>query len=142
MRFLTILLLAAAWLAPAAHAAEPLLARAADDPALVWGPCPPFLPKGCGLAVLHGDPARPNVDVLFRVPAGAVIPRHWHSSAERMVLIAGALKVAYDGREPVTLKPGMYAYGPPKLPHSGICEGSESCVLFIAFEAPLDAHPE
>ena len=34
--------------------AEQALALAHDDPQLKWGPCPPFLPKGCGIAVLHG----------------------------------------------------------------------------------------
>ena len=41
----------------------------ADDPHLQWNPCPPFLPKGCQIAVLHGDPAKPNVDVFLKVPA-------------------------------------------------------------------------
>lgn len=128
--------------APAAHAAEAALARSADDPKLAWGPCPPFLPAGCGLAVLHGDPSKPNLDVFFRVPAGAVIPHHWHTSAERMALVSGEMQVTYDGQAPMTLRPGMYAYGPAKLGHSGRCGDAGPCVLFIAFEAPLDAHPD
>lgn len=47
------------------------------------------MPKGFELAVLHGDPAQPNADVFFRIPAKAQIPNHWHSSAERMVLVEG-----------------------------------------------------
>ena len=64
---------------------EPALARTADDAQLEWGPCPPFLPKGCAIAVLHGDPAHGNFDVFFKVPAQSSIPLHWHTSAERMV---------------------------------------------------------
>lgn len=128
----------AAAAAPAAK--EPALARSFRDPALAWGPCPAFLPQGCQIAVLHGDPGKPNVDIFFKVPAGAVIARHWHSSAERMVLVSGELTVVYDGQAPVTLLPGMYAYGPARLPHSATCAGGgEPCVLFIAFEQPLDA---
>ena len=37
---------------------------------LQWGPCPPIFPAGCQIAVLHGDPARPNADVFLRVPGG------------------------------------------------------------------------
>jgi quercetin dioxygenase-like cupin family protein len=55
------------------------------------------------------------------------------------VLVAGELRVNYDGQPAVNLKPGMYAYGPPALPHSGRCESDDPCVLFIAFEAPVDA---
>lgn len=111
----------------------------ADDPALSWGPCPPFLPEGCGIAVLHGDPSAPNADVFFRVPAGARIARHWHNSAERIVVVAGEMEVTYDGHASSMLQPGSYAYGPARLPHSAVCVGKTACVLAIAFEQPVDA---
>lgn len=122
-------------------AQEQALSRSAQDAQLQWGPCPPFMPAGCGLAVLHGDPAKANADVFLRLPANAVIPKHWHTSAERMVLVAGELSVTYEGQAKVVLKPGMYAYGPAKLPHSAACAGSAPCVLFIAFESAVDAVP-
>ena len=31
---------------------EQALTQTLDDPQLKWGPCPPFLPKGCAIAVL------------------------------------------------------------------------------------------
>jgi quercetin dioxygenase-like cupin family protein len=120
-------------------AQEPATTQTADDPKLQWGPCPAFLPKGCGIAVLHGDPAKDNVDVFFKVPAKSTIPLHWHTSAERMVLVAGELHVTYDGQKKAVLKPGTYAYGPAKHPHDGYCASNKPCVLFIAFESPLDA---
>ena len=113
----------------------------ANDRQLKWGPCPPFLPKGCGIAVLHGDPAKNNVDVFFKVPAKSTIPLHWHTSPERMVLVAGELHVTYDGQKMAVLKAGTYAYGPAKQPHKGFCASAVPCVLFIAFESPLDATP-
>jgi len=111
----------------------------ADDEGLQWGPCPDFMPEGCGLAVLQGDPADHNADVFFRLPGGTTAPHHWHTSAERMVLVSGKMEVNYDGQEPVILKPGTYAYGPPKLPHVTHCRSDEDCLLFIAFEKPVDA---
>ena len=120
---------------------DPAIARSADDARLQWGPCPAFLPEGCQIAVLHGDPAKPNADVFFKVPANSKLPLHWHSSAERMVLVAGELHVTYEGQEVTILKPGMYAYGPARRPHSGSCAGVGPCVLFIAFESPVDAVP-
>ena len=113
----------------------------AQDAGLQWGPCPPFMPEGCAIAVLHGDPAQPNADVFLKVPGGAVIPRHRHTSAERMVLVSGELRVTYDGQRETVLRPGSYAYGPANLPHLGTCAAGESCVLFIAFESPVDAMP-
>jgi len=124
-----------------APAEEQALTRTAGDAQLKWGPCPPFLPKGCAIAVLHGDPAKDNVDVFFKVPAKSTIPLHWHTSPERMVLVAGELHVIYDGQNKAVLKPGTYAYGPAKRPHKGFCASAVPCVLFIAFESPLDAVP-
>ena len=118
---------------------EQAVARKADDRSLDWGPCPSFMPAGCALAVLHGDPSKPNADVFFRVPAGASLPIHWHTSAERMVLVSGELRVIYQGQEPVVLTSGAYAYGPPGRPHGGDCVSATACTLFIAFEEPVDA---
>lgn len=117
------------------------LASTFKDAQLKWGPCPPFIPKGCELAVLHGDPAKPNADVFLKVPGGFTIPNHWHTSAQRMVLVSGELQATYDGQKPVTLRPGTYAYGPAKLAHSASCAKGDPCVLFIAFESAVDAHP-
>ena len=122
-------------------AGDPPLTMAFKDAGLKWGPCPPFIPQGCEIAVLHGDPAQPNVDVFFKVPGGFTIPKHWHTSAERMVLVSGELTVTYDGQKPVTLRRGNYAYGPAKLAHEATCKKGAPCVLFIAFESPLDATP-
>ncbi len=123
--------------APDGHA----LANTFKDAQLKWGPCPDFIPKGCEIAVLHGDPAKPNSDIFFKVPANFEIPNHWHTSAERMVLVSGELHVTYEGQKTTVLKPGMYAYGPAKLAHKASCKKGDPCVLFIAFEQPIDAHP-
>ena len=109
------------------------------DSGLPWGPCPPIFPEGCQIGVLQGDPAAPNADVFLRVPAGLGLPAHTHTSAERMILVSGELRVKYLGAPPVTLRPGHYAYGPAALPHDATCVSSETCTLFIAFEGPVDA---
>lgn len=123
-----------------AQSAGPLVA-AANDKSIQWGPCPDFLPKGCQIGVLHGDPTKPNVDIFFKVPGKSKIAAHKHTSAERMVLVQGEMQVTYEGHKPVRLKRGSYAYGPAELAHEATCLSAEPCVLFIAFEHPLDAIP-
>jgi quercetin dioxygenase-like cupin family protein len=115
------------------------LAKTFQDPDLQWGPCPDFLPEGCAIAVLHGDPSQNNADIFFKVPAKSTVPRHWHTSAERMVLVSGELHVTYDGQDTVILRPGTYAYGPAKASHKASCVSDTPCVLAIAFESPVDA---
>jgi quercetin dioxygenase-like cupin family protein len=123
-----------------AIAEEKAISASPKDKAIEWGPCPAFFPEGCQIAVLHGDPAKPNADIYFKIPGGYEFPAHWHTSAERMVLVSGKLDVTYQGQDTTHLKKGMYAYGPAKAVHHGKCISKEECVLVIAFEEPVDAH--
>ncbi len=124
--------------APAVIADQPAFTWTHDDSALEWLPCFPGFPPGCRFAVLQGDPAEPNADIFLRLEANSEVPLHWHTSAERMVLIEGEFEVDYDDQDPVTLTPGTYAYGPAMLPHSARCLDAGDCILFIAFEEPAD----
>ncbi|QJD59215.1 cupin domain-containing protein [Pseudomonas sp. gcc21] len=104
-----------------------------------WSPCPAFMPDSCALAVLQGDPEKENTDVLFRLRSGTTAPHHWHTSAERMVLLSGRMMVEYDHQQPVVMESGTYAYGPPEHAHTATCQSEENCVLFISFDKPVDA---
>ncbi len=128
------------WAAKAASK-EKAVTQTADSADLKWGPAPAFMPKGTELAVLHGDPSKKNSDVFLRIQPKGHIPNHWHTSAERMILVRGELRVTYEGQEAAFMKAGSYAYGPAKHKHDAVCESSTPCVLFIAFEGPVDAHP-
>ena len=98
-------------------------------------------PKDAASPCFTATRQKDNLDVFFKVPAKSTIPLHWHTSAERMVLVAGVLHITYEGQKLAVLKPGTYAYGPAKKPHKGFCASTVSCILFIAFESPLDAVP-
>jgi quercetin dioxygenase-like cupin family protein len=145
MAFKTLTALTAALalttMATAQNRFEAPLAKKASDGALAWGSCPPIFPGECAITVLHGDPSKPNADVFLRVGPGYELPHHRHTSAERMILVSGQLRVQYDGAGPSTLEPGDYAFGPAGLAHSGKCISTTQCTLFIAFEGPVDALP-
>ncbi len=126
---------------PVENSVELSVVRTADDTDLNWGPCPPFMPGGCSIAVLHGNPAEINSDILFKVEPNSDIPNHRHTSAERMILVSGEMVVTYEGEQPQTLKAGSFAYGPPQKPHTARCGDAGPCILYIAFTEPLDAIP-
>ncbi|OWQ95965.1 cupin [Sphingopyxis bauzanensis] len=115
------------------------LAMRAGDPELQWGSCPPIFEGDCAIAVLHGNPSKPNSDVFLRIGGGTSLPAHYHTSAERMILVSGRLLVDYQGSSPSILEPGSYAYGPPGSVHTAACLGTKACTLFIAFQGPVDA---
>ena len=118
---------------------EKSVVKTVKDTDLEWGGCPPFMPDGCHIAVLHGDRAKNNADILFKVPGNSDIPNHWHNSPERMILLEGELQVTYEKETTQIMKVGSYAYGPSKKPHTAKCISKVPCVIFIAFEEPLDA---
>lgn len=133
----------AAWSVPTKGNAvlEAAITKNFDAKDVKWGPAPEFMPKGTKLSVLHGDPSKKDADAFLHIPAKATIPMHWHTSDERMVLVSGMLRVTYEGQEPALMKAGTYGFGPAKLKHEATCESSTPCVLFIAFEEPVDAVP-
>lgn len=63
------------------------------------------------------------------------------SSARRMVLVRGELRLTFENQKTVQLDTGDYAYAPAGMRHDGYCASRASCVLFIAFETPLDPRP-
>src|SRR5918994_2359179 len=118
---------------------EQAISRKYDDPQLKWNVCPPIFPKGCEIAVLQGDPVNGRSDVFLRTPANYKLPLHWHTSPEHMILVSGELHVTYEGQKPSILSAGTYAYGPAKAKHEARCANASPCILFIAFESPIDA---
>ncbi len=127
-----------------ATADEHVFAIDRDDPDLEWIPCTDvadFFPADCQATVLQGNPGERYADVLMRIPANALIPNHYHTSAERMVLIAGELHIHPDGQDTVVMTESSYAYGPALAHHSAECVSDVDCYLFIAFEEPVDAIP-
>lgn len=139
-----LLVFMAATLSPALAqdaSGEQAITRAHDDPQLKWNPCPPIFPKGCEVTILRGDPVNGRSDVFLKTPANYKLPPHWHTSPEHMILVSGELHVTYEGQKPSILKAGSYAYGPAKAKHEARCANAGPCVLFIAFESPIDAVP-
>jgi len=118
---------------------EKSVLKSFKDKTLEWGDCPPFMPEGCNIAVLHGDPSKTDSDVLFKVNGKSSIPNHWHNSHERMVLLTGKMEVTYKGETAKVMHVGDFAFGPAKKPHSAKCLSKAPCILYIGFGEPVDA---
>lgn len=108
------------------------------DKGLKWGECPKGLPKGCQLAVLNGDPAKPGADIFLKIPGKSKVPAHKHTSVERILVVDGDLTITYDGYKPLAMKRGTYHYGPAEAVHEAACVSAQACMLFISFEKPVD----
>jgi quercetin dioxygenase-like cupin family protein len=67
-----------------------LVASAAPEEDIQWGPAPPIFPKGAEFAVLQGDPGSSNeFTVRLRFPNGYKIPPHTHPTIENVTVLQG-----------------------------------------------------
>ncbi len=113
------------------------LAVSADSSDLDWLACPEFLP--CTFAIVRGELGGNDMDIFLKFPSKAEIPFHTHTSSERMIMIRGEFHTTYEGQDRVKLNPGDYAYSPAELAHDGYCASQQECILFVAYDTPLDA---
>ncbi len=106
-----------------------------------WGPAPPQLPAGAQVSVLEGNPAEKGAMTLrLKFPADYKIPPHWHSMAERVTVLSGALHVGMgdrlDRQASQTLEPGGFVSLPAKMHH--FAWTATPTVVQISLEGPFD----
>ena len=104
---------------PAARADDMVVAR---PDSLKWGNAPSALPKGARLAVIYGNPGDADPYVIrVKVPAGYQLPAHWHSTAESLTVLSGAVNVGMgdklDRKASTKLEVGGFTYLPAKMNH-------------------------
>jgi quercetin dioxygenase-like cupin family protein len=99
----------------------------------------PGLPACTLGAVESGDPAKGPSVIVFTAKAGCVIPWHWHTPTEQVMIVKGAAKMEMkDGGHSMVLKPGGFALMPSKHVHQLTCQSA--CTGFVASDAPFDIH--
>jgi quercetin dioxygenase-like cupin family protein len=55
--------------------------------------------------------------IVFKGSAGYLIPWHWHTPTEHVMIVNGSAKVEMKGGHSATLGPGGYAMMPSKHVH-------------------------
>jgi len=103
-----------------AVAADTPLARSAQD--VKWGAPPPVFPPGAKFAVIAGDPAATGlVTVRLEMPAGYMIPPHFHPTDEHITVLKGSFSLGmgdvFDKTHAQTLLPGGYGVAMAGMHH-------------------------
>ena len=106
-----------------------------------FAPGPPHLPAGAQVAVLEGNPAEKGpVTLRLKFPANYAIPPHWHSMAERVTVLSGALNVGMgdtlDRKSSQRLDVGGFVSLPAKMHH--FAWTATETVVQITLEGPFD----
>jgi quercetin dioxygenase-like cupin family protein len=98
----------------------------------------PGLPKCMTGSVQNGDPSKSPSVILAKAATGCVIPWHWHSANEQVMMISGGARVAMKDGTPSALHSGDYISLPSKNAHQFTC--TAVCSLFIVSDAAFDIH--
>jgi ketosteroid isomerase-like protein/quercetin dioxygenase-like cupin family protein len=111
-------------------AITPAMQAAVVTPAatIKWGDVPPFLAKGAKLAVLVGDPSKPEpFTVRLQMPDGYKIAPHTHPTDEHVTVISGTFRAAmgtkWDDKALGDFAPGSYANMAATMPHYAVAKG-------------------
>lgn len=101
-----------------------------------WGPAPPLLPAGAQIAVLSGDPTKPDAyAVRLKFPANYAIPAHSHPTDENVVIVSGALTfgmgdtLTKSAASNKTLTTGGYALMPADMNHFAYTTSQETTIV-------------
>jgi quercetin dioxygenase-like cupin family protein len=135
-RLLLLLLFAVALAAPLAAQSADQMSYAAMS-ASKFGSLP-VLPACMTFAVDRGDPTKGAAVLLIKMSSGCVVPWHWHTANETLMMVSGHGKAEMKagGSHPMT--PGDYIFLPAKQAHQFTCVSS--CRFFLDTDAAFDIH--
>jgi quercetin dioxygenase-like cupin family protein len=99
----------------------------------------PGLPECTTAAVQSGDPSKGPSVLFAKATAGCLIPWHWHTPTEHVMVVSGNAKLEMkEGGRSAVLGPGGYAMLPSKHVHQFSC--SSACSFFVYSDGIFDLH--
>jgi quercetin dioxygenase-like cupin family protein len=97
----------------------------------------PMLPSCMTISAQRGDPMKGAAVLLLKVKSGCIVPWHWHTANENLMMVSGSAKAEMsDGAN--TLVAGDYLYLAGKQMHQFTC--ISSCLVFDVIDGAFDIH--
>ena len=112
MRTLGAVFLALCCVALGASAQDDVMAMAAAKTSKFMNM--PGLPACMSIAVQRGDPSKGPSTLLLKFAPGCVVPWHWHSAAEQLMVVSGRGKAEMKDGKAMAMSAGDFAYLPGK----------------------------
>jgi quercetin dioxygenase-like cupin family protein len=85
-----------------------------------------------------GDPRTGSSTFILSAPGKCVVPWHYHTAEEQLVVIRGSVFTQMDGMQPSTLVAGGFALMPSKKHHQFSCRSNSECLMVVSFDRPYD----
>ena len=100
----------------------------------------PGVPACTTIAPLHGDMGKGPATLMVRMKAGCMVPYHWHTPSEELVVLQGAPLAQMRGERPIMLQVGSYSQLPSQHIHRFRCTSKADCLIFMVADAAFDIH--
>jgi len=97
-----------------------------------------IIPACMKLVAVNGDPFQGPAMLYLTGEAGCVIPWHWHTANEQLVMVGGEARVEMKDGGNEAVKPGSYAFLASKHVHRFTC--TSACALYDYSDAKFDIH--
>ena len=108
-----------------------------------WMPDPNMLPKGAKITVLSGNPTAAGAFAMrIKMPAGYVVPAHWHTNDELLTIISGdfygGMGDKVDKKHSKVVHAGGFAQMPAKMHHFAWTK--KGAIVQLNGMGPFDIH--
>ena len=98
----------------------------------------PPLPTCARASVASGDPTKGPSIILAKAMTGCIIPWHWHTPNEHVMIVSGVATLQMKDAKPVSLTAGAFALMPSHHAHQFRCV--RTCALYIYSDVAFDIH--
>ena len=98
----------------------------------------PPLPTCAKGAVASGNPTSGDSIIVAKLAAGCIIPWHWHTPIESVMIASGVGRMDMKDAKSTTLRSGAVAIMPAGGIHQFTC--LQACTLFIHSNVAFDIH--
>jgi mannose-6-phosphate isomerase-like protein (cupin superfamily) len=89
-------------------------------------------------AIETGKPATGPSTWILKAPPGCVIPWHFHTAEEQLMIISGTILSEMTDHPPTPLGPGGFAMMSSRMPHQFSCQGEIECLMIVTFDRAYD----
>jgi quercetin dioxygenase-like cupin family protein len=78
--------------------------------------------------------------LILKASPGCVVPWHFHTAEEQLIIISGAVLAEMTDHQPTRLGPGGFAMMGGHMPHQFTCQGKSACLMIVAFDRAYDIY--
>jgi quercetin dioxygenase-like cupin family protein len=98
----------------------------------------PMLPACMTISAQRGDPMKGPAVLLLKFKSGCVVPWHWHTANENLMMVSGKAKGEMKPGGTHVLTAGDYLFMAGKQVHQFTC--LSSCLVFDVIDGAFDIH--